>query len=334
MTRSHKKTEPETFSRVLEALRNVDQLFPPALLYHFSSLQGPDLAALEAAWPGVEVERRRSILIDLHEIGEANFEVSFDAVFRLALEDADPEVRATAIRGLWEAEELDLVAPMMDLMQHDPAPTVRAAAASALGRYIYLGEVDDIPALMKQRIEDALLAVIRGPDLLEVRRRALEAIGYSSRAEVAGLIQSGYDSADEPMRVSAVFAMGRHSDPRWTAPVLAELERGSPELRFEAARAAGEMQLSDAVQDLERLIQEGDGQGREAALWSLGEIGGPQARRILSEQLALAEDETEQEFIEDALENLDFTDDMANFTLMELENDDLEDDEEDASRLN
>lgn len=339
MPRSHKKTVPQTFGRVLEALRDADQLFPPTLLYHFSSLHGPDLAALEAAWPEVNVERRRNILNDLHEIGEANFEVTFDSVFRLALEDTDPEVRATAIRGLWESEELDLVAPLIDLMYHDPDAEVRATAASALGRYIYLGEVEDIPAPMKLRIEDALLTVIRGQDGLAVRRRALEAIGYSGRAEVTGLIQSGYESTDEPMRVSAVFAMGRNSDPRWTSAVLAELEHGSPELRFEAARAAGELQLGQAVPELERLIQDGDEPGHEAALWSLSEIGGPEARRILTEQLALTEDEDEQEFIEEALANLDFTDDVANFALLNAEGlaeDDGEDDddEDDPSRLN
>lgn len=330
MPRSRKKTEPQTFGRVLEALRDTEHLFPPTLLYHFSSLQGPDLAALEATWPEVEVERRRNILSDLHEIGEANFEVTFDSVFRLALEDADPEVRATAIRGLWEAEELDLVAPLLELMYHDPAWEVRATAASALGRYIYLGEIDDIPALLKQRIEEALLTVIRGQDVLEVRRRALEAIGYSGRAEVVDLIQAGYESLDEPMRVSAVFAMGRNSDSRWAAAVLAELESDSSEMRFEAARAAGELQLGEAVPRLEKLIQANEDEAdHEAALWSLSEIGGPEAQRILTEQLALTEDEDELEFIEEALENLDFTDEVASFALMHID-DLVDDDEEDV----
>lgn len=338
MPRSHKKTSPQSFSRVLEALRDSDQLFPPTLLYHFSSLHGPDLAALEAAWPHVAVERRRNILSDLHEIGEANFEVTFDSVFRLALEDEDAEARATAIRGLGESEELDLVAPLIELMYHDPDAKVRATAASALGRYIYLGELDDIPTPMKQRIEDALLKVIGGEDVLDVRRRALEALGYSSRTEVAGLIQAGYESSDEPMRVSAVFAMGRNSDARWAAPVLAELRDGTPELRFEAARAAGELQLGEAVAELERMIQDGDEPGHEAALWSLSEIGGPEARRILIEQLALTEDEDDQEFIEEVLENLDFTDDVANFALLNADNlgddDDDADDDDLASHLN
>ena len=131
MPRSHKKNTPPAFSRVLTALRDTDQLFPPTLLYHFSSLYGPDLAALEAAWPEVAVERRRNILNDLIEIGEANFEVTFDSVFRLALEVEDAEARVSAIRGLWESDELDLVAILIDLMYHDPAADVRAAAASA-----------------------------------------------------------------------------------------------------------------------------------------------------------------------------------------------------------
>ena len=324
------------FSVILNHLQEVDHPFPPKDLYHFSDLNPSDLAALERVWPSVPTERRRNVVDDLSEISEANFEVTFEAVFRLGLEDEDAEVRATSIRSLWEAEGLDLIAPFIEFMQRDPAPEVRAAAAIALGSYVYQGEMEEIPGRQARRIEEALLQVMRGDDTPEVRRRALEAISFSGRPEIPGLIEAAYASSDDRFRVSAVFAMGRHGNAgRWAKPVLAEMENGTPELRFEAARAAGELKLTEAVPGLTQLVEDGDPQVREAAIWSLSQIGGPEPRRVLTELLALTdEDEEEHDFIEEALDNLDFTDEMHNFTPFDLgEDDDLEDDEDDESGI-
>nr|MBP7694601.1 HEAT repeat domain-containing protein [Anaerolineales bacterium] len=194
-------------------------------------------------------------------------------------------------------------------------PLVRATAASALGRFVYLGEMEELPAKQARRVEDALLAVIAGPDELEVRRRALEAVAFSSRPEVTELITQAYASPELLARVSAVFAMGRNSDERWNAPVLAELESLQPELRFEAARAAGELELAEAVDALQKMVEEGDIQVREAAIWSLGQIGGDAARAILLDLLQAAAD-SERDFLEDALENLQFHDEMVEFDLL------------------
>ena len=167
----------EGFNSVLARLRDTSQPVPMASLYHLSDLAGADLTAFEAFWPELTTERRAAIVQNLQEISEANFEVSFDAVFRLALEDESPESRAVAIRALWDSEDPTLMAPLIDFMLHDPDPLVRAAAASGLGRYVYLGELEELPAAQVKRVEDNLLAVINGDDELEVRRRALEGAG-------------------------------------------------------------------------------------------------------------------------------------------------------------
>ena len=318
------------FSVILDRLRDIIKPFPAVGLHRFSDLAGHDLAALEALWPQLPVERRRGVIQDLSEIGEANFEVSFEAVFRLGLEDEDAEVRATAIRALWEVEEPDLIAPLLDFLQHDPDVNVRAAAAGALGRYVYLGELDKLPAPQAGRLQQILLNVIHGADEPEVRRRALEAVAYSGRPEIPPLISEAYASSDHKFRISALFAMGRSADPRWAPQVRAELSSPSPELRFEAARAAGELQLTDAAKELSELIYDGDPQVREAAIWSLGQVGGDLARETLTRLLDEEEDEEEQDFIRDAIDTLDFTDEVQPFSTFALG----EEDQDDRSRLN
>lgn len=316
----------QAFLTVLDHLRDVSQPFPATLLYHFSNLTKSNLAALEAAWPEAPVERRRGVMHDLNELGEANPEVVFEDAFRLGLEDEDAEVRATAVNSLWESEDEHLIAPFIEFLQHDPDPAVRAAAASALGRFVYLGEIEELPAPQFHRIAEVLLAVVQGNDELDVRRRALEAVAYSGRAEIAPLISTAYASPETKWRVSAIFAMGRTADDQWDAQVQSELHNTLPEIRFEAARAAGELELPDAVPELALLVDDVDTQVREAAIWSLSQIGGPDAQKVLTRLLKKA-DADERDFIQDALDNLVFTDDLQAFStsIFGEEDDDVDD---------
>ncbi len=63
----------------------------------------------------------------------------------LALKDPLSPVRELGIRLLWECEDHSLVKVFLNLLTNDPDLQVQASAASALGRFIYLGELDEFP---------------------------------------------------------------------------------------------------------------------------------------------------------------------------------------------
>jgi HEAT repeat protein len=136
---------------------------------------------------------------------------------------------------------------------------------------------------------------------------------------VHDLVKAAYASDEAKMRVSAVFAMGRTANAEWARPVEAEMQSREPEMRFEAARAAGELELQEAGPALAELTSDTDQQVREAAIWSLGQIGGEFARESLTQLLEQAEDDDAQEFIQEALENLDFTDEVQSFSMLEFD---------------
>ena len=106
-------------------------------------------------------------------------------------------------------------------------------------------------------------------------------------------------------------------------------------VRLEAARAAGMLDLDEARVPLLRLLEdEDDDEVISAAIWSLSQIGGEDVRTYLENLLDTTEDEDEIAYIEDAIANLSFTEDLAKFDLLSLDPDDelmdLEDfDEED-----
>ncbi len=301
-----------SMQQVLTALLDEHNYFPAPYLHHFSDLEGHELEALRSVWLQLSPSRRFSLLEDLEDLAEADTLVSFDNVARLALTDPDPRVRIVGIRLLWETYDVRLANTFMEMLQEDPAPDVRAAAAWALGIYVYKGELEEIPEDLLHRIENLLLKVINGQDEAPVRRRALESMGFSSRPEVPPLIRDAYNSNDQDWLSSALFAMGRSVDPVWEPDVKRMLLSAIANVQLEAVRAAGNLELSSTRRILLDLLEEEaqDSEIRFAVLWSLSQIGGEEVRETLEGILEETEDEEEVDFIENALDNLSFTEDV------------------------
>jgi HEAT repeat protein len=274
-------------------------------LYLLSNLDAKDAAQVRDAWSTLPGDLRQHLITLLTEIAEADFEVDFGAVFRIGLEDTDAKVRTTAIEGLWEDQDVRLVPPLIEHM-HDEAVSVRAAAATSLGRFVLLGELGKIrPDPFSQACQALLVVCQDETESFEVRRRALESLSYVDAENVVALIHEAYQAPEEKMRVSAVFSMGRSVDSRWAPQVKQELFSPNPELRYEAARACGELQLSDTVSQLEELTEDVDPEVQEAALWALGQIGGDKAREILQRYCG-SECEATRTAAEAALDELEF----------------------------
>ena len=315
------KSSSKIFSQVIHNLAN--EKYPPAKddLHKLSDLSSDQLKKFKSLWGHISAPRRRTIMTALGEYAEENFELDIKAVSRAALADDDGLVRAIAARNLWEDEGHDLIETFLTMLVNDPQVEARVAAATALGQYIYLGEMEELDESLLHKVEEALLAVFNGDDDSEVRRHALESAGFSESKEVAESIRKAYTDRNESFKISALFAMGRSLDHHWNSIVIHELENMNPRIRFEAARAAGELQLRDAVAALGELTRDVDAEVQEIVIWALGEIGGEEAREILETLLKHAKGER-AELIDEALANAELMDDIAEFDLMAT--DDLE----------
>lgn len=290
----------------LAALEDPERLIPSIDLDALSDLTPADLARFQTTWRVLSRTRRRSLLTALVETAEDRVDAYFDPIYLWLIGDDDPVIREQAIEGLWEYEDVRLINPLIRRLENDDSPEVRAVAATALGRFVLMGELEQLDSSIAQRVERALLEAYSGAENdITVRRRALESLAYSSREEVPDLILEAYDDDDESLRMSAVFAMGRSADQRWKDTILEELASSDSAMRFEAARASGELELAEAVPELVGMVQENDVDVRDSAVWALGRIGGPQARRALKACLT-SDDEDLVEAAEDALAEIDF----------------------------
>ena len=325
-------TQQNPFQAVLDSLLDSKKEFPRRYLQLFSDLGTLELQTLLDVWSRVELSRKLSLLEGLETLAENDTLVNFDDFAKALLNDPDSTVRGRAIRLLSECEDTRLVPTYLDILINDSDAQTRAEASTVLSLFVDLGELEEIPEDVYHQVEDALLAVANGKDESKVRRRALESLGYSSRTEVATLIESSFRREDPAWQTSALFAMGRSADSRWDDEILQSLLSENQNVQEAAVEAAGELGVKEASPILLKMLADAeDDDISNAVIWSLSQIGGEDVRIYIENLLDQTEDDEQIEFLEEALENLSFTEDMDRFELMALDPVELEDldDEED-----
>ena len=272
-----------------------------------SGLGHEDHDAFWPAWSAIGPMRRADIARAMVDLAEDDIDLEFGEPLLWLLDDDDSEVRSTAVEGLWEADSARVLHRLLAMLRGDPAPAVRVQVAMALSRFAYRAELDELDERYAQALRDALLGMVldqRQP--LDVRRRALESAGYfANEAEVQRQIGLAYASDEQLLRESALVAMGRSMSSRWLPTIATELASQSPALRYEAARAAGEMagNAGALVPKLVSLLNDSDSEVALAAIWALGQVGGEGARRAL-QQVRKSQDEARSQAAAEALEEL------------------------------
>jgi hypothetical protein len=282
-----------------------------AALKFLSDLPSEDRAALREVWPTLPPARRERVMDALVTMIEDNIDLNFRHVFLTALEDKEAQVRLSAIEGLVEDTSSLLLGRLLTMLRNDPDEDVREATAKALGRFTYLAQCNKL-ASNGDRLRVTLIesAGDRNEDE-DVRRRAVESLGYYHQdGVVQQLIADEYKQGGRHAE-SAVFAMGRSMDELWKIIILHELNSERPAMRYEAAHAAGEMTLEDALPKLVRLVDDKDTEVRLAAVWALGQIGGKVATDKLKEILE-SKNPAMREAAQEALQEVTFASDPMN----------------------
>jgi len=323
-------------NEAINALTDESKPFPPALLYTFSDLNADDIRILKAAWPHLPLMRRRTLLEDLTEMAERDNLLMFEEVGKVALEDEDVDVLVSAIDLLFQAEDSRLIPTFLRFLQNVTLnERVRAAAANALGPYIYLGEVEKIHPDLLHNIVEVMLNIFANDVSDLVRRRVLESLGYSSHAAVPELLRAAYFRPEVTWQESAMFAMGKSADDQWQSFVLANLEHENFKVRLQAIHAAGELALIAARQTLLHMLNQEykNEELRHELVWALSQIGGEGIEAAFYRLMDRIDDEEELALIEDALDELNFTNDKSIFELMnvDIEADLIQDDEDEET---
>ena len=282
-------------------------------LLQLAGLSSDEALEFKGGWAGVPVSRRQSVLEGLAELCQDNLELDFSDVFRACLDDGDDEVRLKATQGLWESDDRTLIRPLIGLLRGDPSGRIRAEAAMSLGKFASMAQNGKLLAADAERIRKALVAAVDGAEEdVEVSRRAIEAVAFFDHPEIDEMILQAHRGSDQRLKQSSLYAMGQSSNGRWLPVLLDNLYDELPEIRYEAASAAGHLGDESTAPQLIRLIQDEDAQVQLAAVKALGSVGGPLARQALKQCLKMG-DEVLEEAATEALGNLEFDDDPLGF---------------------
>ena len=307
-------TLTDNFTELIAILRDENQELSFGTLTEFtkalSDIAPAQLKPLLEIWDDVSLSRRHALLAHLKRELDINLLYNFNAIARPLLHDEDGITRAYAIRLLADYEREDLIPTFIDIALNDSEIETRTDTISLLGFYVYYGELDEVSDESLKKIEETLLHIAQNGKNTKTKQYAVEALGFSSREEVPALVERAWQEKTALWKASALFAMGRSYDSdRWQEQVLEGLVHENEIVRLAATKSAGNLSLDLARPILlNNLREEQDEVVLRASIWSLSEIGGEDVREYLLSLLDQLEEEDEQEaFLEDALENLDFT---------------------------
>ena len=268
---------------LIPRLADPDCELTPALVSRLSGLLPDEQRELAERWTEIPAARRLMIVRAAAGMANENIALEFTSLLCSALADEDPAARAAAAAGLWETDDRAVIRPLAEMLERDASTEARAAAASALGHFAEMAEAGGLIERDADLVRSALLGALENDEEeTEARCAALEAAAPLRRPEVAERIRWAHGNGDARLRKSAVRAMGRSSDAAWLPLVVAEFSSAMPEMRLQAATAAGELADPAALPGLRNLVDDDDDPDvAAAAVRAVAAIGGAAARKLL-----------------------------------------------------
>ncbi len=297
--------DPIPLQQVIDSLLNDSSTLQERDFLRLSNLPAPEIRELSGCWERIPRQKRLDLLTKMHDLAEEDPLFFFEEIGKIGLADSDPQVRLCGIRLAALEESESLIPTLMQILSEEPNFQLRAGAAEALGRYVYLGEIEEISTKANDAIQDGLIRAYREDEQVTVRQRALEAVSFSSRPAIDRMIEDAIQTDDEDWQASALVAMGRSANFQWRDTVTDLLDHESARLRLKAATAAGRLATEDAKAILVQMaLDDTSEEVREAAVWALSEIGGTDVQLLIEELIEDASQDSEIDFLERALDNL------------------------------
>ncbi len=238
------------------------------------------------------------------------------------LDHHDPGVRKKAVDCLWYNPESDVLDQLLDRVRNDEDSDVREAALSALGVFMFEGELQGHAQgeVFDRDMYDSTFEVEQYREALDLlksvwknenrttseRAAALESLGYTDKEEVVSFIETALSHPDKDIRRSGIFAAGQRDNQRWSEEISTILRSETDDdLLNEAAAAAGELQMEGEASVLKEFVFNKSNEDLQVqAIVSLAEIGGQSCFQALDDISLDHDDEQIRELARRGIEML------------------------------
>lgn len=202
------------------------------------------------------------------------------------------QAQATRVTKQWTPANLEGLEPMLYVLENDPYPVARAAAAQGLG---YLGQKDTAVALAKalsdedesvRRRAAAALVTVPAEDVVSelsetalndpapaVRSYAVRALGQVGSPAVIRALAKATSDEIPSVRQAAVEQLGRLDADSALEDMIALFDDTNQDVRWAAVRAVGDLRYTEAVPYLIEALKDPSPQVSNAAERGLQKLG-------------------------------------------------------------
>ena len=101
------------FKKQLDHLASTDKSSNTSDLSQLSGLSEEEVNKFQIAWGKMKANRKRNLLVKLHDLSEVSPQMDFSDIFRMCLTDKDNSIREQAIDGLWEYDDRVIINPII-----------------------------------------------------------------------------------------------------------------------------------------------------------------------------------------------------------------------------
>lgn len=299
------------FSTVLDAVRND----PEGVFEHYakslSDLTSEKLALLKTVLDELGEKKKAAFFRGLSECSDRNYVYDYSAIALLGSEDANGDVRAASVRILSLEDTREAGSRILNIARNDPYEAAQIAAIEVLGQFMFENALDNPIPVSGKKLTETLSALIESKNKA-VRRAAVVAYAMSEDPRVKEII-SGYLAGNDPEELNAALtAVHLSMADEWADSVLELLTHGDDDVRGNAFRAAGSLQLRDALPELYEVIADFDRVPPHlliAAAEAIAEIGDEDSLDVLETlgEAAVDMDPEIAEAIDDCIDTLNMT---------------------------
>ncbi len=267
--------------------------------------------------PASPLDEKLQILKRIEDIGNRDFDgVDVTKLLKEYLHSPDPEIILSALQAATNYVSDESLFQEIFRMAHDFVDEeIRAMSNSCLGAVIqdglefeaipppgFRGGAAIVPREFYENVREYLVTKVDAPmESMEVRRRALEALGYLGYLpEIRHIVMRFYHQAPNPyVKVSALYAMGLIKDAVFERLILEELYSEAEPVLLEAIHSAAGLGLHASLERLQQLTKSSSQDIRYEAIVALGSLA-PVARlpEIIHTLEALEKNEEVKEAIQ------------------------------------
>ena len=251
------KSTRTNFENVLSILKDQPESVFEKHARMLSDLSAERIGLLRTALSTLSDEKRRAFYDAMDETSLNSFEYDYSPIAKIGIEDSDGSIRASSIHVLGFEDSREIGSKILDAALNDPDETAQIAAIEILGQYMYESAIDNRIPVNKNRLHEALEKLIEEKKKA-VRQAAVVAYAISETKRVKEII-SGFLGGNDREELISGLASVRHSlGEDWDESVLELMRHEDEDVSLEAIRAAGALQLKEALPALYEILSRFD----------------------------------------------------------------------------